>query len=202
MESYNTLCLASLVSYVYKLLPCCSINQYSIPWMQLPMYPLDPTSIGQYSHSLGGKNTESRNGKQSSLILTGCVCLLCLKHGGGCCSVTKSCLTFCNLLNYGMPGSSSYSMSWSLLRFMSIESLMLSNHLILHCPLFLLPSIFPNIRAFSNELALYISWPKCWNFSFSISPSNEYSELISFSEDWLVLSPCYPRDSQESSPTS
>ena len=158
--------------------------------------------LGSTRTSFGGKTTESGNSEQSSLILTGCVGLLCLKHGGGCCSVTKSCLTFWNPLNYGMQGSSSYSMSWSLLRFMSIESLMLSNHLILHCLLLLLPSIIPSIRAFSNELALYISWPKYWSFSFSISPSNEYSELISFSEDWLVLSPCHPRDSQESSPTS
>ena len=94
------------------------------------------------------------------------------------------------------------TISQSLLKFMSIESVMLYNHFILCYPLLLLPSIFPNIRAFSNELALYISWPKCWNFSFSISPSNEYSELISFSEDWLVLSPCYPRDSQEASPAT
>ena len=158
--------------------------------------------LGSTLTSCGGKNTESGNSKQSSLILTGCVGLLCLKHGGGCCSVTKSRLTFCNPLNYGMSGSSSYSMSWSLLRFMSIESLMLSNHLILHCPLLLLPSIFRNFMSFSNELALYISWPKYWSFSFSISPSTEYSELISLSEDWLVLSPCHPRDSQGSSPTS
>ena len=68
---------------------------------------------------------------------------------------------------------------------MSIESVMPSNHLILCCPLLLLASIFPNIRFFSNELALHIWWPKCW--SFSISPSNEYSGLISFRMDWLDL---------------
>ena len=62
-----------------------------------------------------------------------------------------------------------------------------SNHLILCCPLLLLPSIFPNIRVFSNELVLCIMWPKYWNFSFSISPSNEYSGLISFRMDWLDL---------------
>ena len=70
---------------------------------------------------------------------------------------------------------------------MSIESVMPSNHLILCCPLILLPSVFPNIRVFSNELALHIRWPKYWSFSFSISPSNEYSGLISFRIDWLVL---------------
>ena len=74
-----------------------------------------------------------------------------------------------------------------------------SNHLILCRPLLLLPSIFPSIRAFSNESVLRIRWPKYWSFSFSISPSNEYSGLISFSG--LVGSPCSPRDSQESSPT-
>ena len=68
---------------------------------------------------------------------------------------------------------------------MSIESVIPSNHLILCCPLFLLPSIFPSIRVFSNELALRIRWPKYWSFSFSISPSNEYSGLISFRMDWL-----------------
>ena len=70
---------------------------------------------------------------------------------------------------------------------MSIESVMLSNHLILCHPLLLLPSIFPNIRVFSNESALCIRWPKYWSFSFSISPSNEYSGLISFRMDWLDL---------------
>ena len=70
---------------------------------------------------------------------------------------------------------------------MSIELVMPSNHLILYCPLLLLPSIFPSIRVFSNESALCIRWPKYWNFSFSISPSNEYSGLISFKIDWFDL---------------
>ena len=70
---------------------------------------------------------------------------------------------------------------------MSIESVMPSNHLILYCPLFLLPSIFPSIRVFSNELAFCIRWPKYWSFSFSINPSNEYSRLISFRIDWFDL---------------
>ena len=74
-----------------------------------------------------------------------------------------------------------------------------SNHLILCRPLLLPPSIFPSIRVFSNESILHIRWPKYWSFSFSISPSNEYSGLISF--NGLVGSPCSPRDSQESSPT-
>ena len=69
----------------------------------------------------------------------------------------------------------------------NIESVMLSNHLILCCPLLFLPSIFPSIRIFSNESALCIRWPKYWNFSFSISPPNEYSGLISFRTDWFDL---------------
>ena len=77
--------------------------------------------------------------------------------------------------------------SWSLLKLMSIELVMPSNHHILCRPLLLLPSIFPSIRVFSNESVLSIRWPKYWNFSFSISPSNEYSGLISFRIDWLDL---------------
>ena len=83
--------------------------------------------------------------------------------------------------------SLSFTISWSLLKLMSIESVMPSNHLILSHPLLLLPSIFPSIRVFFNELALCIRWSKYWSFSFSISPSNEYSGLISFGTDWFDL---------------
>ena len=83
--------------------------------------------------------------------------------------------------------SLSITNSRNLLRLMSTESAMPFNHLILYCPLFFLPSIFPRIRVFSNESVLCIRWPKYWNFSFSISPSNEYSGLISFRMDWLDL---------------
>ena len=76
---------------------------------------------------------------------------------------------------------------WSLLKLMPIESVMPPNHLILCPPLLLLPSIFPSIRVFSKESVLHIRWPKYWSFSFSISPSNEYSQLISFRMDWLDL---------------
>jgi len=76
---------------------------------------------------------------------------------------------------------------WSLLKLVSIELVMPSNHLILCPPLLLLPSIFPSISVFSNESVLHIRWPKYWSFSFSISPSNEYSGLISFRMDWLAL---------------
>ena len=78
-----------------------------------------------------------------------------------------------------------YAISWSLLKFMSIESVMPSNHLVLCRPLLLLPSILPNIRVFSSELALHIRWPKYWSFSFSICLSNEYSRLISYRIDWF-----------------
>ena len=79
------------------------------------------------------------------------------------------------------------TISWSLLKLMSIESVMPSNHLILCHPLLLLPSIFPSIRGFSNESTLHIRWPKYWSLSFNINPSNEYSGLISFRMDWLDL---------------
>ena len=83
--------------------------------------------------------------------------------------------------------SLSITNSQSLLKLMSIESVMPSSHLTLCHPLLLLPSIFPSIRVFSNESALHISWPKYWSFSFSISPSNEHSGLISFRMNWLDL---------------
>ena len=82
--------------------------------------------------------------------------------------------------------SLSFTISWNLLKLMSIDSVMPSNHLIFCCPL-LLPSIFPSIRAFSNDLLLHIRWPQYWSFSFSISPSNEYSGLISFRNDCFDL---------------
>ena len=83
--------------------------------------------------------------------------------------------------------SLSITNAWSLLKLISIESVIRSNHLILCHPLVLLPSIFPSIRVFSNELVLHIRWPKYWSFIFKISPSNEYSGLISFRIDWLDL---------------
>ena len=83
--------------------------------------------------------------------------------------------------------SLSITNSQSLLKLMSIESVMPSNHLILCRPLLLPPSIIPSIRVFSNESVIHIRWPKCWSFSFNISPSNEYSGLISFRTDWFDL---------------
>ena len=90
-------------------------------------------------------------------------------------------------MNCSMPSFLFITVSLSLLKFMSIESVMPSNHLILCRPLLLLPLILPSIRVFSNESVLCIRWPMYWSFSFSISPSNEYSGLISFRKDWLDL---------------
>ena len=101
---------------------------------------------------------------------------------------TAACQAFLSITN-----------SWSLLKFMSTELVMPFNHLILCHLLLLPPSIFPSIRVFSNESVLHIRCPKYWSFSFSISPSNEYSGLISFRMDWFV--PCSPRDPQESPQT-
>ena len=94
---------------------------------------------------------------------------------------------------FATPGTAARQVSLSitnsqnLLKLMCIELVMPSNHLILYCPLLLLPSIFPSIRVFSNESVLHIRWPKYWSFSFSISPSSEYSGLISFRIDWFDL---------------
>ena len=111
---------------------------------------------------------------------------------------TQSCPTPCNPWTSAHQASLKITNSQSLLKLLSFTLVMPSNHLILRCPLLLLPSIFPSIRVFSNESALHIRWPKYW--SFSISSSNEYSGLISIRIDRLD-SPCSPRDSQESSPT-
>ena len=103
------------------------------------------------------------------------------------CSVAKSCPLFATPWTAACKVSLSFSISQSLLKLTSIESLMPSNHLILCCPLLLLPSIFPSVRVFSNVSVLHIRWPEYWSFSFSISPSSEYSGLISFRMDWLDL---------------
>ena len=96
-------------------------------------------------------------------------------------------VTLCDPMNCTMPGFPVLHSLPEFAQLMSIESVMPSNHLILWHPLLLLPSIVPSIRVFSNELALHIRWPKYWSFSFSISPSNKYSEFISFRIDWLDL---------------
>ena len=115
-----------------------------------------------------------------------------------CCRlVAQSCPTLCDAMDCSQV-SLSFTISQSYLTLMSIRSVMPSNHLVLGCPLLLLPSIFPSIRVFSNESALCIRWPKYW--SFSISSSNEYSGLISFRMDCLDL--LAVQGTQESSPAS
>ena len=99
--------------------------------------------------------------------------------------VTHSCLTLCDPIDWAHKVSLSITNSQSLLKLMSLESVMPSNNLTVCQPLLLLPSIFPSIRVFFNKSVLRIRWPKYWTFSFSISPSNEYSGLISFRSDWF-----------------
>ena len=102
-------------------------------------------------------------------------------------SVTQSCPTLCNPMNRSIQASLSITNSQSLLKLMSIELGMPSSHLILCRPLLLLTPIPPSIRVFSNESTPCVRWPKYWSFSFNISPSNEYSGLVSFRIDWLNL---------------
>ena len=102
-------------------------------------------------------------------------------------SLAQSCPTVCDALDCSIQASLSITNSQSLLKLISIKSVMPSNHLILCCPLLLLPSVFPSIRIFSNEPVLCIRWPNYWSFSLSTSLSNEYSGLISFRIDWLDL---------------
>ena len=102
-------------------------------------------------------------------------------------SIAQSCLTLCNPMNRSTPGLPVHHQLPESTQTHVHELVMPPNHLILCCPLLLLPSIFPSIRVFSNESALRIRWPKYWSFSFSISPSNEHPGLISFRMDWLDL---------------
>ena len=104
-----------------------------------------------------------------------------------CCSVTKSSLTLWDPMNCNILGFPVLHCLWSYVKFMSIKLVRLSNHLIICLPLLLSLIIFPRIRVFSNKSVLHIMWPKYWSFSFSISPSNEYSGLIPFRIDWLDL---------------
>ena len=104
-----------------------------------------------------------------------------------CCSVAQSCLNLCNSMDCSTPGLLVHHQLPTLPKLMSIESVMPSNHLIFCHLLLPLSSIFLSLRVFSNELDLRIRWPKCWRFSFSISPSNEHPGLISFRMDWLDL---------------
>ena len=105
-------------------------------------------------------------------------------------SVSQSCLTFCNPMNCSTPDFPVHHQLPEFIQTHVHQSVMPSNHLIVCCPLLLLPSILPSIRIFSNESVVHISWPKYWSFSLNISPSNEYSGLISFWTDWFDLLVC------------
>ena len=104
-----------------------------------------------------------------------------------CCSVAQQVRLFATPWTAISQTSLSFTVSQSLLKLTSIESVMLSYHLILCCPLLFLPSMFPSIRVFCNESVLHIRWPKYWSFSFSISPSNEYLGLTAFRIDWFDI---------------
>ena len=122
--------------------------------------------------------------QMARFLFNSCIILHCV-YVFRCCSVTKPCLTLCSAVVCSTPrvqASLSFTISWRLFKLMSVELMMPSNNLILCCPL-LLPSVFASIRILSNESALRIRWPKYWNFSVSITPSSEYSGLISFRID-------------------
>ena len=108
--------------------------------------------------------------------------MMCIKN-----VVLHSCQSLCDSMESSVPGFLSITNSWSLLKLISLELMMPSNHLVLCCPLLLMPSIFPSIRVFFNESILHIRWPKYWSFSLNICPSNEYSGLIFLRIDWFDL---------------
>ena len=137
-------------------------------WGTQPLWAYPCSPCAKWVRVLDGKCPSSRSQAQSVQSLS-CVRL------------------FVTPWTAARQASLSITNSRSLLKLMSIESVMPSNHLILCRPLLLLPSVFPSIRVFSNQSVLHIRWPKYWTFSFSISPSNDYSGLISFRMDWLDL---------------
>ena len=125
---------------------------------------------------VGGISQENYLGTEATPTSTGYVCPL-----------KGAVISLCDPMTAARQASLSITDSRSLLKLMSIESVMPSNHFILYCPLLLLPSIFPSIRVFSNESVICIRWPKYWSFSFNISPSSVYSGLVSFRIDWFDL---------------
>ena len=117
----------------------------------------------------------------------GSVPLICVFYSSALVVQSLSRVRLCDPQDCSAPAFPVLHYLLSLLKLMSVKSVMPSNHLILCHPLLLPPSILPSIRVFSNESVLRIRWPKCWSFSFSISPCNEYSGLISFTMDWFDL---------------
>ena len=124
-----------------------------------------------------------------------------LLHNLRCCPLAQVCPTLCDPMDWSTPSFPVLHYILSLLKLMSFESMMPSNHLIFCCPLLLLPLIFPSIRVFANESTLHIRCPKDWSFSFRMSPSNEYSGLTSFGIDRFVLLAVQGTLKRESSPT-
>ena len=139
-------------------------------------------------------------GSNSSCLFIGCqapICqLLYFSRCCCCCSVAKLCLSLCDLVDHSGQAPLSFTISWSWLKLLFIESVMPSNHLILCCPLLLLPSIFPSIRIFFNESAVCIKWPAYWSFSFSYQ-FFQWIFRVDLLSDWLVWYPFSPRDSLE-----
>ena len=152
----------------------CSPQVSSLRWCWLR---LEVTAT--LSHACNWKSSQS-----SPKLKATCSTRWINKWCGGGFSVAVSCPTVCDPMGCSTPGSSVLHLSQSLLKLMSIESMMPSNHLIFCCPQFLLPSVFPSIRVFSSESGLCIRGPSIW--SFSISPSNGYSGLVSFQIDWFA----------------
>ena len=167
--------------------------QTHIPWVNeaiQPSLPVAPfSSYLQSFPAYGYIPMLFTSGDTEAWWIKKCTERVCLRlsWGGQFSSVAQSCPTFCDSMDCTCQASLSFTNSWSLLKLMSIELVMPSNHLILCRTLLLLSSIFPSIKVSSNESVLHIRWPKYWSFSFSISPSGEYSGLISFRMNWLDL---------------
>ena len=146
------------------------------PYTHIHALELSPGTL-KYMAKTGGGEGALEKIYETLIYLTPCFC----------CSVTQSCSTLCGPMDYSMPGLPLLQHLPKYAQLMSTESMTPSNHLILCHPLLLLSSIFPSIRVFSSESVLRIRWPKDWSFSWGISPSNEYSGLISFRIDWFGL---------------
>ena len=163
-------------------------------WLKTTWYWCFPNSMMSAAWDLLSSSTSAANPGENSDLSAACSPLTHFSL------LVQLCPTLCDPWTAAHQASVFITNSWSLLKLMSIESVMPSNHLILCHPLLLPPLIFPSIRVFSNESALRIRWPKFWSFSFNISLSNQYSGLISFRMDWLDLL-AVQGHSQESSPT-
>ena len=217
--SCRTVCLDLETAVVSGAKQMCSRSKLGLGHKHTHARPLSPSAVQPWDPSwlrLQGRNTKQPKTRRtehyarpflSLLFLSSSIFMTCWSIVDlPCClfsmysSSTRligsiqslSCvLLFATPWTAARQASVSITISQSLLKLMSIESVMPSNHLILCCPLVLPPSVFTSIRVFSSESVLHIRWPKYWSFSFSISPSNEYSGLISFRMDWFALLDLY-----------